>query len=914
MPTILLNRKRYRVRGAITRERRSSVETDPGRQRFATWRIDTPGFLSVEDISRGDGFLGVCCVPADTVVTLPESVLAMSRRWYSGELVEITTARGHQLSATPNHPILTDRGWVEAGLLNEGDRVLSRIGCERAGLTAPDDEHVQAPIGDFFSAFEELLTAPRRAVLGMDLDGDRRDVEVDVVDVDRVLLNRVRAAFAQPAHEQVLTSASVGAPVLAGSGDASSLSASGRLASLGVVRRSDQGHAFLGGHLGVSEQSRLAGSATHDCALAEDALDRAKADAIRAPESNHAFAGEVALDDLVLVERREFEGHVFNFHSSEHWYDANSIITHNCNINTDSRWAGGVSLGPAVNSVDLSGEDNPHNVTKLDDDAGTSVGHLLDGNLFLDGAVTVEDVQDITIIHATGTALAYVARGYQPAKVDLSGTPARKKFGTVFTHPVTSVVTTYAADATVVAEVSFGLGDQQPYQVVQFADIGAGDAGDVVAPNTANQPARTFGIAPDRVVGMDQNVVRGNILTGAVSMLSPNWNTISTLEGRGAALRMTGFGVGDGGLWVISTSDGPYVLNQQTGEFDPLIPEIDNRDDNGRRTTEVSLLGVVVPTAEGVFRIQGRTVETWGPERFPYNTSPVQGKVLAVAASVRWVYTAIVDDNDDNGYIVAWRPRKAGDPHFDQPLVPYPIVKLDSEQIRALRYVGTLNGVRTSPTLIGGRDDDLLWITVGQTIREIDDSNYRYWTTDAGQLNLTQLRRDPHMLKDLEWVQFDLLDCEDGVTVRPYVSVDTDEVGANHTFRPLDNAIQENGRHRVAFGDGDQPWPWALGVRMFKLRFELSSDDATKSPRMLDEVMVAYRERPEVIREYTIPLDLGQGEDTSVKDRIDTLLDELGAEPVRYEDPDRDESFYVRVEGAAAEGSVAQLRVVEWVQ
>jgi len=36
------------------------------------------------------------------------------------------------------------------------------------------------------------------------------------------------------------------------------------------------------------------------------------------------------LDNIVLIEKKSFVGHVYNLHTEGEWYSANGIITHNC--------------------------------------------------------------------------------------------------------------------------------------------------------------------------------------------------------------------------------------------------------------------------------------------------------------------------------------------------------------------------------------------------------------------------------------------------------------------------------------------------------------------------------------------------------------------------------------------------------
>lgn len=67
-----------------------------------------------------------CLVPGGSV--LGEGIVAESRRLYSGEIIILKTSRGNEIAVTPNHPILTDRGFIAAYLLKEGDKVIEATG------------------------------------------------------------------------------------------------------------------------------------------------------------------------------------------------------------------------------------------------------------------------------------------------------------------------------------------------------------------------------------------------------------------------------------------------------------------------------------------------------------------------------------------------------------------------------------------------------------------------------------------------------------------------------------------------------------------------------------------------------------------------------------------------------------------
>lgn len=314
------------------------------------------------------------CFPAGTVVSGP-APSATTRRWYQGELVIITTASGKQLPATANHPVLTDRGWVPANLLQEGDHVVSGTSSEGAAPLVVPDVH-QVP-----SRIEDVVVPSGVTLLGMpttaeDFHGDGGHGDVDVVFAHRLLWHGDHARLGQPVGERLLA---VGAErsrgftteghparllVWADSTSGGVMGGSGLASSLGRGHLCGAGAAGLGSapHLHAGFGETLAdGGAADPVAVAEaqlalatlvrrhDLIDRQgevapRWDAPAVPfsmESRGAYTsrgeelrlrltGQVTSDRIVEVRRVEWSGHVFNLTSVEGWYSANGIIVSNC--------------------------------------------------------------------------------------------------------------------------------------------------------------------------------------------------------------------------------------------------------------------------------------------------------------------------------------------------------------------------------------------------------------------------------------------------------------------------------------------------------------------------------------------------------------------------------------------------------
>lgn len=146
-----------------------------------------------------DHFNGRCLTPG-TLVSSPFIESFVSRR-YDGEIISIRTASGKFLTVTPNHPILTDRGWRAARLIQKGDNIISYGGSEWTALgISPHKDHVPTLIENIPTAlgmnhFGSVPTSPQ------DFHGDgnvNRNFDVYIVWPNSFLRNRDGITFIEP--------------------------------------------------------------------------------------------------------------------------------------------------------------------------------------------------------------------------------------------------------------------------------------------------------------------------------------------------------------------------------------------------------------------------------------------------------------------------------------------------------------------------------------------------------------------------------------------------------------------------------------------------------------------------------------------------------------------------------------------
>lgn len=93
-----------------------------------------------------------CLVPGGSI--LCESLVSASRRYYTGDVITLITASGNEITVTPNHPILTAKGFVAAGTLEEGDEIIEATRKYRRFLRkAPNSINIPTGVEEIFHSF-----------------------------------------------------------------------------------------------------------------------------------------------------------------------------------------------------------------------------------------------------------------------------------------------------------------------------------------------------------------------------------------------------------------------------------------------------------------------------------------------------------------------------------------------------------------------------------------------------------------------------------------------------------------------------------------------------------------------------------------------------------------------------------------
>lgn len=286
--------------------------------------------IPIEELDSQPPYHPNCCV-GGTVVSGPRAV-ASTARWYTGDVIEIETVRGHRLTVTPNHPILIPQGWVQAHLLRQGDDVISHGGLQSRLPVHPDYDNRPSVIEEKAIALgSPFLVPPRRVkVASEDFHGDGEGSKVCIVRTNRKLRDDFEPSVMKPPHQGFLCRRHTQAALLSGQGSLAQSLERVFLSSPSFLGSRGNASPFFRRPIGSKANLDVSLCLKRDPMSLQDTPHHGTAHPEVPGKRELILAGPVAVDKIRFVNRRDFRGHVYNLQTTRGWYIANGIVSHNC--------------------------------------------------------------------------------------------------------------------------------------------------------------------------------------------------------------------------------------------------------------------------------------------------------------------------------------------------------------------------------------------------------------------------------------------------------------------------------------------------------------------------------------------------------------------------------------------------------
>jgi len=130
----------------------------------------------------------VNCFTGLTKVSLTNGCRNLWRYWYVGDLVNIQLQGCELIECTPNHPILTLRGWLPANEIQEGDYLVSCKG-NNSGIINQETTNDHTTFDQLFDSLSASEVVTVSAPSEFNFNGDIPDEQVDIIRISNKLPN-----------------------------------------------------------------------------------------------------------------------------------------------------------------------------------------------------------------------------------------------------------------------------------------------------------------------------------------------------------------------------------------------------------------------------------------------------------------------------------------------------------------------------------------------------------------------------------------------------------------------------------------------------------------------------------------------------------------------------------------------------
>ena len=330
------------------------------------------------------------CVVADTEVA-GIGLLAGMRREYKGTLVNIRTRGGRNLTVTPNHPILTTRGWVVAGEIKELDNLICANFIHGDNGSVPDINDVPPTAKEVFEScgFMDSTLFDSVPVAAENLNGEIiGDSNIKVINPLGFLKRAIETTINEPIEHGGFSVAqsesSVSCPLLDAFGAFNLFGFRNNPTSNSIMGGCGLCSSFFGGHSRSANDSSFGLVARSDSSFREPPIDNLTADVETVGDGINAlsvierfenaighwdsltacldaiafeytkngcftasdfldnlFSGStrlIEIDDVESISFSERSCHVYNLSTKGGWYVSSGIITHNCDCRIVPSW------------------------------------------------------------------------------------------------------------------------------------------------------------------------------------------------------------------------------------------------------------------------------------------------------------------------------------------------------------------------------------------------------------------------------------------------------------------------------------------------------------------------------------------------------------------------------------------------
>lgn len=266
------------------------------------------------------------CFTGETSMATDSEVVRSYKHWYDGDLIKVKTASGVYFACTPNHPILSEFGWVRANGLNNGDNLLVTFVRDNSFFVSrrnPNIKHIFSRMDTFHKTLD-VVFSERRSNLTMNFHGDIATTNVEVVSQKRLLGICNNSCIIKSLYKLLFKLTY------------SFLSCKGNFVKcfFGLKFSTNSGmsgtrklFSILGRCLRHSKIHSTRPVTRGDSVLLKTMIDNSTTDTEFFCESLDGLSRVVFLDKIIDIQIDTFHGYVYNLQTDDNYYFVNNIIS-----------------------------------------------------------------------------------------------------------------------------------------------------------------------------------------------------------------------------------------------------------------------------------------------------------------------------------------------------------------------------------------------------------------------------------------------------------------------------------------------------------------------------------------------------------------------------------------------------------
>lgn len=271
------------------------------------------------------------CLVGHVPVTMASPPMGGFRRIYSGEVLTIQMSSGRQLTVTPNHPILTKQGWVQANLLRPTDNLFSSKWADGSAPSVPYIRNGPSTAEQVFDALAETGASQWRRDARMNFHGDGKCGQVQVVTSPWGLGLETESVQTKPFLEnEFIGSDPTGFLQRSSKETLINRFLRGAAAPIGSMGRTNDRLDLLRSHARKLHLANFWHAPQGRPQGEKPRLHCLPANPIPSGQRLDSFSGEIIADQILRISVHHVAAPVYNFSTREGWFLAGGIITHNC--------------------------------------------------------------------------------------------------------------------------------------------------------------------------------------------------------------------------------------------------------------------------------------------------------------------------------------------------------------------------------------------------------------------------------------------------------------------------------------------------------------------------------------------------------------------------------------------------------